>query len=68
MAEHDFHELVGAVVTEIMVEVRVLAHVMRFAVIDRGDHVPGRAAVGHQVEGREAARHVERLVIGGRTG
>ena len=47
---------------------RVLAHVVGFAVVDRGHHVPGGAAVGHQIERGEAARDVERLVIGGRTG
>ena len=68
MAEHDFHELVGAVVAQIMIEMGVLAHIMRFAVIDRGDHVPGGAAAGHQIERGEAAGDVERFVIGGRTG
>ena len=68
MAEHHFHEFVGAVVAEIMIEMRVLPHVVRFAVVDRGDHVPGGAAAGHQIEGGEAARHIERFVIGGRAG
>ena len=34
VAEHDFHEFVGAVVAEIMLEMGVLAHVVRFAVVD----------------------------------
>ena len=68
VAEHDFHEFIGAVVAQIMLEMRVLAHVVGFAVVDRGDHVPGGAAAGHQVEGGEAARDVERFVIGGRAG
>ena len=29
MAEHDFHEFVGAVVAMIMFEMRILAHVLR---------------------------------------
>ena len=51
-----------------MIEMGVLAHVMRFAVVDGSHHVPGGAAAGHQVEGGEAARHVERFEIGGRAG
>ena len=42
VAEHDFHELVGAVVAQVVLEMRVLAHVEGFAVVDRGHHVPGR--------------------------
>ncbi len=68
VAEHHFHEFVGAVVAQVMLEMGVLAHVVRFAVIDRGDDVPGGAAAGHQVERGEPAGDVERLVIGGRTG
>ena len=68
VAEHDFHELVGAVVTQVMFEMLIASHVVRFAVVHGGDHIPGGTAIGHQIEGGEAARHVERLVIGGRTG
>ena len=68
MAEHHFHEFVGAIVTEIMIEMRVLPHVVRFAIVDGGDHVPGGAAAGHQIEGGEAARDIEGFVIGGRAG
>ena len=68
VAEHDFHELVGAVIAQVMFEVLIASHVVRFAVVHGGDHIPGGTAVGHQIEGGEAARHVERLVIGGRTG
>ena len=65
MAEHHFHEFVGAVVAEIMLEMGVLAHVERLAVVERGDDVPRRAPTRHQVEGLEAPRDVERLEIGG---
>ena len=68
MAEHDFHEFVGAVVAQIMLEMLVAPHIVGFAVVHRSDDVPGGAAVGHQIEGGEAARHVERFVIGGRAG
>ena len=68
MAEHDFHEFVGAVVAEVVREMGVLAHVERLAVVERGDDVPGRAPAGHQVEGLEAPGDVERLEIGGRGG
>ena len=68
MAEHDFHEFVGAIVAVVMFEMGVLAHVVGLAVIERGDDVPARASARHQIEGGEAARDVERLVIGGRAG
>ncbi len=68
VAKHHLHEFVCAVVTEIVVEMRVLSHVVGFAVVDGGNDVPGRAAAGHQIEGGETAGDVERLVIGGRTG
>src|SRR5260370_1142613 len=68
MAEHDFHEFIGAVVAQVMFEVMVLAHVECFAVIHGRDHIPGGPAVGHQIQRRKTPRHVERLVIGGRAG
>ena len=68
VAEHDLHELVGAVVAAVVLEMLVLAHVGGLAVVDRGHDVPGRAPVGHQVDRREHAGDVERLVIGGRVG
>ena len=68
MAEHDLHELVGAVVAQIVSDRLVAAHVLRFAVVERGDDVPGGAAARHQIEGGEHARHMERLVIAGRIG
>ena len=68
MAQHDFHEFVGAVVAVVMFEMGILAHVVGFAVIERGDDVPSRASARHQIEGGEAARDVERLEIGGRAG
>jgi hypothetical protein len=66
MAKHDFQEFVGAVVAVIMLEMGILAHVVGFAVIERGDDVPGRAAARHQVQRRKAARDIERLVVSGR--
>ncbi len=68
VAHDDFHELVGAVVAAVVVAVRGMAHVQRFAVVHRGDDVPGGAAVGQQVEGGEDAGDVERLEIGGGEG
>ena len=38
------------------------------AVVERGDDVPGRAPIRHQIERREHARDVERLVVAGRIG
>ena len=68
MPEHDLHEFVGAVVAQVVIEHLVAAHVPRFAVVERGDDVPGRAPVSHQIKRGEHARHMERLVIGGRIG
>src|SRR5262249_50164077 len=58
----------GAVVARVVVDDLVAAHILRLAVVERGDHVPGGAAVRHQVERGEHARHMERLVVGGRIG
>ena len=65
MAEHDLHELVGAVVAQIVGHRLVAAHVLRLAVVERGDDVPGGAAARHQIESGEHARHMKRLVIAG---
>ena len=51
-----------------MFGVRVDAEVAGLGVIDGGDDVPGGAAAAEVVEGREGARHVERLVVGGGVG
>ena len=68
MAKHHLHELVGAVVACVVLQMLVVAHVQRFAVVHRRDDVPGGAAASHQVERREHARHVKRLEIGGGAG
>ena len=68
MAEHDLHEFVGAVVAAVMLEMFVAAHVVRFAVVDRGDDVPAARPLVIRSSGRETARDVERLEIGGRAG
>ena len=68
MAEHDLHEFVGAVVAQVVAEHLVAAHILRFAVIERGDDVPGRAPLRHQIERREHARDMERLVVARRIG
>jgi hypothetical protein len=68
MAKHDRHEFVGAVVALVVGDRLLAPHVLRFTVVERGDHVPGRAPLAHQVERGEHARHVERLVVAGRIG
>lgn len=67
-AGHHVHEFVGAVVPFVVTEVGVDPEVLRLAVVDGGDHVPRRAAARQVVERGERARHVERLVVGGRVG
>ena len=47
VAEHDFHELVRAVVAQVVLHNLTAAHVERLAVVERGHHVPARPTVGH---------------------
>ena len=64
VAQHDLHELVGAVVPQVVRHMGIDAHVQGLAVVDRGDDVPGRSAAAHQIERGEHAGDVERLVVG----
>jgi len=66
--QHDLHEFVGAVIAEIVLHHLAAAHVERLAVIQRGDHVPSRAAAGELIQRHEQARDMERFVVGGRAG
>ena len=50
---------------EVVREMHLASHVVRLAVIDRGDHVPGCASAQHVIHRLEPARHVEGLVVGG---
>ena len=40
--DHHLHELVGAVVAQVVLEVLVAAEVERLGVVERGHHVPGQ--------------------------
>ena len=62
-AGHHVQELVGAVVPFVVAEVGVDAEVLRLAVVDRRDDVPGRAAARKVVQRGERARHVEGRVV-----
>ncbi len=68
MAEHHLHELVGAVVAQVVLGVVFQAEIRRLGIVQRGDDVPGRASAGQVIEGREHPRDVERLEIRGRAG
>ena len=68
VAEHRLHELVGAVVAGVVLGMARPAEVGRLGVVQRRDHVPGRAAADHVVERREDAGHVKRLVVRRRVG
>ena len=68
VAEHDFHELVGAVVAEVVRRVLGAAEIRGLGVVQRGDHVPGRSPAGHVVEGGEHPGDVKGLEIGRRVG
>src|SRR5262245_53844153 len=50
MAEYDLHEFVGAVVAQVVLDHLLAAHILGFAVVERGDDVPGRAALRPQIE------------------
>ena len=65
VAEHDAHELVGAVVARVVHHVDLAAHVVRLSIIHRCPHVPRRAAAQHVIDGLEPAGDVEWFVIGG---
>src|SRR3569833_3019061 len=64
-AQHDFHELIGAVVAQIVLHVDGAAHIVRFAVVHRRDDVPGGASAQHVVDGLKAAGDVEGLIVSG---
>src|SRR5262245_53789282 len=66
MPEHHLHEFVGSVVAQVMFEVLVGAHVERFAVVDGGYYVPGRATAAHQIKRGKPAGKIEGLEVGGR--
>src|SRR5215469_1271934 len=68
MAEHDFHEFVGAIVARIVTDHFVTAHILRFTIVERRDDVPGSTAAGHQIEGCEYPGDVKRLVVACRIG
>ena len=68
MPEYNLHELVGAIVAQIVLYHLFVAHVLGFAIIERGDNVPGRASLGHQIERSEQARDMEWFVIACRIG
>jgi hypothetical protein len=65
LPEHHFHELVGPIVAQVVLDHLLAAHVLSLAIVERGDDVPGRAALSHQVERGEQACHMERLVVAG---
>ena len=66
VAVHHVHELVGAVIAQVVVHSFGAAHVERFAIVERCDDIPGRAAVAHQIQSGEESGDVERLVVGRR--
>ncbi len=69
-AEHDLHEFVRTIVTQVVRKMDLAPHVLGFAIIDRRHHIPCSPAAQHVVHGLEPARHVERFVVrggGGRT-
>ena len=68
VAEHDLHELVRPVIAGVVPHVLVAAEIGGLAAVQRGDDVPGGAALQHQIHRREDARDMERLVIGRRVG
>ncbi len=68
VAEYDFHELVSPIVAQVVPDDFIAAHVLRLAVIKGRDDVPSRPPIGHQIERRKQACHMEWLVVAGRIG
>lgn len=68
VAVDDLHEFVGAIIAQVMIQVLIRTEIRRLGIIERGHDVPGHPTAQHQIHGREEARDVERLVIGGRIG
>jgi len=68
VAGDDLHELVGAIIARVVLEVLLLAEVRRLRVVQRGDDVPRSTPADHEVERREHAGHMIWLVVGGRVG
>ena len=68
MAEHHFHELVGAVVAPVVRRMLRQPEVCRLGIVERRDHVPGRPSADHVIKGGEDPRDVKGLEIGGRIG
>ncbi|MNR09809.1 hypothetical protein D3C85_1260290 [compost metagenome] len=66
--QRHFDEFVGAVVTQVMLQVLVLAEQTPFAVVHRGHDIPGRTAPGQVIQGGEFPGDMRRFVIGGGTG
>ena len=66
--EHDFDELVGAIVARVVSGDSVRAEVRGLGVVERGHDVPAGPAAGHVIEGREEPRDVKRLVVRRRAG
>jgi hypothetical protein len=59
------HELLGSIVPAVVLHVHVAAHVHGLAVVHRGDDIPRRPSVGHQVDRGKCAGHIEGLIVGG---
>ena len=68
MRQHHFQEFISAVVAQIMFQMIIRAHIMRFTIIQRCHHIPGRAPAQHVIQCRENPRHMEGFVIGGGIG
>ncbi|CUI61657.1 Uncharacterised protein [Achromobacter xylosoxidans] len=65
-AQHHVVELGGAGIAAGVLDVLVQVEVLRLALAAGSDQVPARAAAADVVERGELARHVVRLVVGGR--
>ncbi|MPM80267.1 hypothetical protein SDC9_127314 [bioreactor metagenome] len=68
VAHDHFHELVGAVIAQIVLQMFFVAEVRGLGIIHRRDHIPRHAALGHQVQRGIETRHMIGLVIGRRIG
>ena len=64
MAHDDFHEFIGAIVTQIMFQMLAMAEIQRFTIVQGRHDIPGYAPMRHEICGREKPCDVIGFVIG----
>ena len=68
MPEHDVHELVCPVISQIVAKMLRCPEVGGFRIIQGGNDVPCDSTIQQEIDGRKHPGDVERFVIGSRIG